>query len=222
MDTVDSPAGLVIAGAEAGDPAAAGLAREVRRVHLRYAREVVAAHGLCPFVADPEAAFGRFTVVLDHEPSLSVALAEIAAARGGVAHLVYPLVLSEAAPFERFGNRLHEQARAALGVELVHATFHPRMEGSRDSAARLVGLLRRAPDPFVQLVPHGLHEGGTVYADPGSLDPTKLPAPRPDHALEIFERLRSESIDDIERALREIRADRERSYAPYLAALTRG
>ena len=41
---------LVIAGELREHPASAAFAREVRRVHHRYAVEVVGAHRLCPFL----------------------------------------------------------------------------------------------------------------------------------------------------------------------------
>ena len=38
------------------------------------------------------------------------------------------------------------------------------MVGGTEHAARLVGILRRAPDPFVQLIPAGVQKGGTTIA----------------------------------------------------------
>ena len=56
-------------------PAAAAFAREVVRVHRRYATEIVAAHRLCPFVRDVDVAFGRFCVALTTEIDLTEACA---------------------------------------------------------------------------------------------------------------------------------------------------
>jgi hypothetical protein len=89
------------------------------------------------------------------------------------------------------------------------ATFHPSLAGEIDDPHRLIGLLRRAPDPFVQLIPEGLHEGGTVIvgAEPGR-----------DNAEANFDRLRGGGIEPILALLADIRADRDRSYAPFLRA----
>jgi hypothetical protein len=209
---------LVLAGALRDHPAAAALAREVRRVHHRYAVEVVAAHRLCPFLRDPDTAFGRFCVMLDREPSLAPALAAVLEAGARVVHLVYPLVDVGVAAFERFGNQLALEVAAAHATRPVHATFHPHMSGDARSPSRLVGLVRRAPDPFVQFVPEGLHEGGTVFADPAGMDPRSFLAPKaePGSALD---RLGPDAVDRIVALLADIRADRDASYASHLHAL---
>ncbi|MCC6522508.1 MAG: hypothetical protein IT373_07590 [Polyangiaceae bacterium] len=212
---------FVVAGALASHPLAAAFAAEVRRVHHRYAVEVVSGYRLCPHIGEPHASFGRFCVMLDRVPDLEAAVAEVAAgvADGMLVHLVYPLVDLEPTHFERFCNELHAEVARRLPDPPVHATFHPRLEGDALSPARMVGLLRRAPDPFVQFVPEGLHKGGTVFADLATLDlESLLKGPR-DYATRTFERLKSGGLDVLLGWLADIRADRDRSYAPYLQAL---
>jgi hypothetical protein len=86
------------------------------------------------------------------------------------------------------------------------------MAGDETSSHRLVGLLRRAPDPFVQLIPPGLSEGGTVLADSGVM-------PVEDRAEALFVRLGSDGIAAIRAAIADIQAERDARYAPYLEAL---
>ncbi len=237
--------GPEIAGALADHPAARALAAEVLRIHRRYADEVVGAFRLCPFFRDAESSFGHFCVMIDRLIDVTAACAAATRAPVSVVHLVYPRVDVAPPVFERFGNavgaalRSSDRERGSPSVSdrergspgasdregaspgaserpgLVVASFHPRMAGDRGAPARLVGLLRRAPDPFVQLVPEGLHEGGTTFAG------ADVPPP-PDTAAQTFARLaEGGGIDRVLALLEEIRGDRDRSYAPHLAALAR-
>ncbi len=204
---------------------AAELAEVVRRVHHRYATEVVGAFGLCPFMNDPETAFGKFVVVLDRALDVPLATECVLAAGVQVVHLIYPLIDAAPPVFERFGNSLHESvARRGRGGP-VHATFHRHMEGDDTSPARLVGVFRRAPDPFVQFVPEGLHQGGSTFIDLEKTDLLELvkaaprnPPPR-DNAKHNFARLTALDVARVQAILADIHADRDRSYAPFLAAL---
>lgn len=224
-------------------PAAEAFAAEVVRVHKRYALEVVAAYKLCPFLRDPDVAFGRFCVVLAEGPQVAHAREAYLAADNPVLHIVYPLARTAAPDFERFGGdagravrdiwRETPGAEARWGPEPpVIATFHRALAGDRSSPHRLIGILRRAPDPFVQIIPGGHHEGGTMVAPVADLDrmtPAELakllasrPPPPRDRARELFERLASADVDRIEALVADIHADRDRSYAPFLAELSRG
>lgn len=211
----------VIAGAFVTHPLAAEFARAVQRVHYRYAREVVSAFALCPFMNDPESAFGRFVVMLDRELELDAAVDQVLTAPG-VVHLIYPLFEGSAASLERFGNALHEAVRKrafAAGKDApVHATFHPAMDGDASSAARVVGFLRRAPDPFIQFVPEGLAKGGTQFVDPQTVDLAALVAEQR-QKRGLFERLSSSDLAAIARLQADIRAERDASYARFLGAL---
>jgi hypothetical protein len=196
----------------ASSPAAAALAREVRRIHHRYANEVVGAFGLCPFFRDAESSFGHFCVMLDRELDPEAACRQAREAAGSIVHLVYPRVRALPQIFERFGNGVGQALRRESRDAPVLASFHPEMAGDPGAAHRLVGLLRRAPDPFIQLVPEGLHEGGTIFA--GSEAP-----PRKDPSAVNFARLAGGELDKVLALLADIRADRDRSYAPHLSAL---
>ena len=207
---------MEVHGELAADPRARALAAEVERVQRRYAEEVVAAFGLCPFLRDVESGFGRFCVFLDPEPDLGRTVS-VALAGEGVAHLIFPLTTLGATAFERFGAAvgaaLKQRAHPSGGAPVI-ATFHPTLSGDSSSPHRLVGLLRRAPDPFIQLVPAGLHQGGTVFAGAAQ------GASQPDHGEETFARLRGVELERLLSTLSDVRADRDRSYAPYLQELS--
>lgn len=222
-------------------PVARPFAEQVVRVHRRYATEVVAAHQLCPFVRDVDVAFGRFVVVLTHQTIVPEAQDAYRRAENPVVHIVYPLLTGPSPDFERFGADVGRAARdvwrsippgdGRFGAEApVIATFHPRLAGERTSPHRLIGLLRRAPDPFVQIIPGGHHESGTTVAsltDIEKLSPEVLakilaavPPPPKDRAQETFKRLSAATLDDLAATVADIHADRDRSYAPFLPELS--
>lgn len=200
-----------LSGALADHPLAAPFAATVQRIHHRYAVEVVMELGVCPFLKDAESGFGEFHVVLDPalDPALLIRIAK--AAGTSVCHVIYPLATEPSPPFERF-------AAGALGVirkgdprAPVMAVFHPAMSGDPSAPHRLVGLLRHSPDPFVQFVPNGLHEGGTVLQGSGN-------EPQIDNASRNFGRLVPQKIEGLITRLADIRAERDRTYAPFLEA----
>lgn len=225
MTALDEELSLV--GSLVGHPAAAAFGREVRRVHHRYAEEVVAHFSLCPFMGDPRTAFGRFIVVLDKELQLELACEQIvgSAVDGGqLAHLVYPLVTMESRRFERFASSLHLAVRQKVLDQgghspPVHATFHPQMAGDETSQSKLVGLLRHAPDPFIQFVPQGLQQGGSTFLDPSKVDFASLVAEMKKKPATTFERLVPDALPELRRRLQEIRRDRDKSYEPFLQEL---
>lgn len=197
----------------------------VRRVHHRYATEVVDAYRLCPFMKDPETAFGEFVVVLSRSLDVALATARVLEADTQVVHLVYPLVTASPTEFERFGNAVHQGVASSGRGGPVHAAFHPEMAGDASTASKLVGLVRRAPDPFIQFIPEGLHVGGSTFVDLEHVDLTQLvktmpvPGQEKNNAKSNFERLAAEDLERIQDILKEIRAERDRSYAEFLDSL---
>lgn len=202
----------VVRGELAHHPEAPRFAAEVRRVHGRYADEVVAHYRLCPFMRDAATGFGRFYVLLDREPVLETALAAMEEADSAVVHLVLPCIHTPSPQFERFASRLGEQLRRRFSPAPVLAAFHPEMAGDETNSHRLVGLLRHAPDPFVQTIPEGLNHTGTVLAGAGV-------EPAVDPAEDNYRRLEGAGIAAVKIRLAEIMADRDSSYAPFLARL---
>lgn len=214
---------LHVFGPLAAHPSALGFAEEVFRVHQRYAADIVHRHGFCPFLKDLATGFGAFAVMLD--PGLDVALAVrvVAEQRASVGHLVYPLYQGPAAAFEAFSAEVTRGLRE-LPEAPATATFHPDLHGETDDAHRLIGVLRRAPDPFIQSVPPGLTGGGTTVfvGDVSKLeDVLAAIAARPkDISAENFGKAKAYGLDKLLGDLAAIRADRDRSYAPWLARLT--
>jgi hypothetical protein len=153
-------------GAKAGAEGAAELAEKSAALLERYVHEVVLAFRLCPFLHNPEGALGAVVVVLDVEPREETLADTIETLGAPIVHALYPLVSGDSPPFERFASRAGQVLRARIGRSApVSAAFHPRMHGETDDPHRLIGLLRRAPHPFVQYVPPDIPTGGgTVVA----------------------------------------------------------
>jgi hypothetical protein len=209
----------LVRGSLQGHPLAERFAAEVLRVHRRYAAEVVARNQLCPFLRDVDTGFGRFCVMLDAEPDVPTAVAAVLAAGTSVIHLVYPRAALPASPFEKFAGKLGEALKRSLPDAPVMATFHPALPGDGSNPSRLVGLLRRAPDPFVQLIPEGLHQGGTMFAGAADLEETTT-GEALDPAEANFAKMHGGFLEKLVALMDEIRADRDRSYAPFLEALS--
>ena len=80
-------------------------------------------------------------------------------------------------------------------------------------------MLRRAPDPFVQFVPEGLHKGGSFFIDPEAFLRGDYVLPKPDSSESTFERLECADFQRIQALQQDIKADRDRSYQPFLAEI---
>src|SRR5262245_25904900 len=123
--------GLSIEGPLRDHPAARPFAEEVLRIHQRYAREVVAAYQLCPFVRKDqealESAFGDFVVLLDPSLDIELALAAAARAQRDVVHLVYPCVRVPARDFEKFAGLVGKALAETRLHSPVLAAFHPEL-----------------------------------------------------------------------------------------------
>jgi hypothetical protein len=127
-----------------------GFARDTVRLLERYA-SAIDARGICPYMR--AGGLGDVIVVLDRALDIDLACGAIARTTAEVIHIVFPLAPRDGAgarAFERFCNDVATRVR---GRGSVHAAFHPAMAGGREDADRRVGLVRRAPDPFLQLVP---------------------------------------------------------------------
>jgi len=201
----------IVGGTFASHPLAPAFAGEVLRVHRRYATEIVQRFSLCPFTRDVDVAFGRFCVMLDHDPDQDAARRAVLAAKNPVVHVVFPLALPPANLFERFASALLASLRDHLDEMPVMAAFHPNLLGDRGTPYRLIGLLRRAPDPFVQLIPSGLHQGGTVFA----ATVEDYESSGEDRAEANFKKLSGASLDELFANAEDIKQDRDRSYAKF-------
>lgn len=204
-------------GAHRDHPRATEIATAAHALLVRYATEVVAKYGLCPFLRGVDAGLGAVGVILDTEPDLETAVAAIDHLAEPVLHIVYPVFTGTPSTFERFGSKLAEALRKRRSDPLVHASFHPGMTGGRENAYRLIGLLRQAPDPFVQFIPPGLQQGGTVMAgeDAGGES----------HADARFSRFMAggaELAEEVLGAIAELREERERTYGELARSIQAG
>jgi hypothetical protein len=193
----------------------------VHRVHRRYAAEVVAANRLCPFLRDVDTGFGAFVAMLDAgEPSVDATVEAVVAVENPVIHVVFPLARPAPSAFERFAGKVGQALKRALRNPPVMATFHPDLAGDAGDPHRLVGVLRRAPDPFVQFIPEGLNEGGTVFA--AAYETGSETGERVDPAQANFAKLEGGGVERLIALMADIRADRDASYAPFVKALELG
>lgn len=196
-------------GAQADAADAAAFAEVVADLMHRYARDIVARNHLCPFLHNVEAGLGAVCVGLDRSLDPAATARVIRATERDVVHVVFPLADRENSPaFERFGNSVAEALRKDGGAPMVHATFHPAMVGGRENAHRLVGLLRRAPDPFLQFIPPGMQSGGTVMQGE--------PLPKAPALRDTFTRMVGEGgLEAVVRELDALHQERAERYAAF-------
>ncbi len=216
--------------------------RQVRRILNRYLLEVVESFGLCPWArAARENAEIAIAVVIGTPPSrrrgqygddgLSLMVEQQALAAG--AQLIalpatkLAIVVVVDPQCDRIALReLRTKASAAIPSAGV-ADFHPDADADFATPARLVAFLRRAPDPFLQLVPFAILDavrGGVQTVDRAAqlallaTKPTGCPMalPREDIgdviAARNHARLAPDRGVEMLAILEDIEADRERSY----------
>ena len=124
----------------------AEIERHARRLLDRYLIEVVERFGLCPW-AEPARRRGELRVEIVH------AIGETAAAVGRIATDeraalgMVVLAASAISPLE-----LRKLRDDAIRPDVAIADFHPQGAGDLATPARLVPLLRRSPDPMLQVV----------------------------------------------------------------------
>lgn len=205
----------IVRGSLENHPLAAAFANEVLRVHSRYANEIVGAFSFCPFMKDVESSFGHFCVMLDAVPDRERTVEAVLEAKSSIIHVVFPLTGLASSPFERFAAEVRQTLSIRVRDAPVTAVFHPHLGGDFETPHRVVGVIRRAPDPFVQFVPEGLHEGGTVFME--SFDLSMLQAKS--HADQNFQKVQGAGGEEVLRRLADIHADRKKSYAPFLKEL---
>jgi len=183
------------------------------RLNDRYLHEAVVAFGLCPWAerAISGGELRRF-VAADEQPSLAVALGFIdELARAGSAVSVAMLIFAGATvaspAFDRFTEEVRradrERCRAEGRKDFVMAAFHPDAATSFGNPYQLVSFLRRTPDPTIQLVRAEI------------LEPMRAARPSlsDDIAQQNFARVSAEGPDRLDAVLRDIRRDRDQSYA---------
>ena len=135
--------------------AEAALVAAALRVNARYVEEVVIGWRLCPWAAHAWTE-GQVTqrVFTDAEPAVEPVAAFVdelvAKPDAAIGLAIFPRVACTLGAWERFAERV----RRARG-EFLAAAFHPDYrppDGPALDPARLVPLIRRTPDPTLQLV----------------------------------------------------------------------
>ena len=221
------------------------LDREARRLCQRYVDEVVLEFDLCPWAA-PALRAGRVQMfVIQREISEENAFDEAAndAARVlatctdtpeiELALLLFPRARVERLAFDGLLRRLRTSGGERA---FALAAFHPDAAPDRTTPERLIPFLRRSPDPMIQAVRSATLEriepasrSGTGFVDVTELVSLSLLAPEslltpPPEPLRLRiarqnERTLTErGVDAFERAVSDIIADRERTYARLDAA----
>jgi hypothetical protein len=133
----------------------ATLEDEALRLSARYVEEVVIGWDLCPWAArawrDGEVERRVFPSTRPEAGAVAAFVEELAARpRASVGLAIFPRVDLSVAAWDRFA----EEVRRAGGPFLV-AAFHPQPRGADaapPNAAALVSMIRRTPDPTLQLV----------------------------------------------------------------------
>jgi len=198
----------------ANSPRAAGsggaLAAEALRLNARYVDEVVVGWGLCPW-ADRAIREGRVRrrAILDEAPAPGAVLAfvdELAAAPDlAIGFAIFPRASLSAQGFDAFAEQVRRADRARGAPAFLVAAFHPFGADTFGSAPQLVSFVRRTPDPTLQLVRASL----LARLPPGASD---------DVGRENFAAVSARGPAALDALLRDIRRDREESYARLAAA----
>ena len=209
---------------------------EVLRINLRYLVEVVERFGLCPWARGARESGAVERRVVAGVPSLEPTMAvcdEVAGLETALIGLVvFPdaaaATVADAEAFDRFVESVRQQlARRAGGRPVMAmAAFHPCAAYSTKTAAQLVPLLRRSPDPTIQLVrfstldqlKRGPGGGGKFLFDGSAAAFLELERRR--HEVPISDRIAADNLATIEKegaatvqaVLDDIMADRARSY----------
>jgi hypothetical protein len=209
---------------------------EARRVHDRYLVEVVEAFGLCPWARDARIK-GRIhvhvTPVTTADPQLLLREVDVCMHASGIeiGMLLCPLLALSPKQLRHLTaevRALEEQRRPRGETQIAFADFHPIAVPDLTTAERLVPFLRRSPDPMLQIVRTDVlarvrrsqESSGTSYVDParlGSLALDQLHVPAPSLAERVAQAnmnaVQHAGVAALEAVLRDIHADRNRSYA---------
>jgi hypothetical protein len=198
----------------------AALCTEALRVNARYVEEVVIGWGLCPWAAQAwrDGAVARrvlmglaseqgaqiegvlgFIDEIAPDPTISIGLA------------IFPRATLTEAAWGTFAERLRRADRARrapdVAAPFLLAAFHPgsgENAASARNAGSLVSFIRRTPDPTLQLVRASLLDSaareGRDISD--------------DIARSNFAAVNARTPAALDALIREIRSDRDASYAP--------
>jgi hypothetical protein len=211
------------------------LIHEARRIYLRYAQEVVEALGLCPWAAQARRdGRVRKRVLTSVQPALVEILAAVEAvesdADAEIGLLIFPQLRSSRVEFQRLAASVREADAAHKGRDktlMALADFHPDAEPDMRSPERLIGFVRRSPDPTLQLVRRSAlaavrmtQDSGTRFVDASTLkalSPDELPHEPEPLARRIarhnHQTIAQLGVESVRARFDDIANDRDASYA---------
>jgi hypothetical protein len=194
------------------------LRAEALRLNTRYVNEVVLAWDLCPWAGKAFTAGQVWQrVLLAEAPAPEDVLPVLdeldAASDVAIGLLIFPRLVTRAAAFDAFAERVRraDHARRPDGAtsppspSFLVAAFHPHSGAPQTFATppQLVSFVRRTPDPTLQLVRTSVLRRATGEGPRVSDDVTRR----------NFETVNARGAAALDAVLREIRRDRDDSYA---------
>lgn len=210
------------------------LEREVFRVNDRYLVDFIEEFSFCPFARSGRVggATKRYMYYADTtnvEPLLELMLEVAADESQVVVQVVLPMIEVGPKEWALFCQQLTAMGNARWegGAVLACAPLHPELAFNMKSAATMIPLLRRSPDPTIQWVRldglESIYEGRskkTAYVEPGNImayleqeRPPSLYDRIANSNLSMAKRLRVEHVEEL---LAEYARDGKRSYARVL------
>jgi hypothetical protein len=200
-----------------GSDAPVGLEAEALRLCTRYINEVVLAWNLCPW-AEKAFASGqvRQRVLLAAQPAPEDALPFLDACDAepevAIGLLIFPRLAMRAPAFDAFAERVRradharrpDAATSPPAPSFLVAAFHPEPAAETFATPpQLVAYVRRTPDPTLQLVRTSVLRRATGEGPRVSDDVTRR----------NFETVSARGAAALEAVLRDLRRDRDESYA---------
>jgi hypothetical protein len=178
------------------------LAAQALRLNARYLDEIVVGWGLCPWAerALREGQVRRRVFAAETpppEPVLAFADELAADPTAAIGLAIFPRLPATPAAFDSFAERLR---RARRPPAFLIAAFHPFAADAFATAPQLVSFIRRTPDPTLQFVRASLLESLGAGVSAGV-------------ARQNFEAVTARGAAALDAALRDIRRDRDETYA---------
>jgi hypothetical protein len=193
-----------------------GLEAEALRLNTRYVEEVVLAWDLCPWAAKAfTSGEVRQRVLLDEAPTPEDAVPFIDELDGApeiaIGLLILPRFQIRAPAFDAFAERVRradharrpDAATSPPSPSFLIAAFHPGAAETFATPPQLVAFVRRTPDPTLQLVRTSVLRRATGEGPRVSDDVTRR----------NFETVGARGAAALDAVLRDIRRDRDESYA---------
>ena len=206
---------------------------QVLRINDRYLGEFVEHYNLCPFAKltrERGALFREMFADDDEAACLEVLKRWENESKLEIGMLIFPLTQLNPMGFDRFTKRLRETYEKPRGVAapLVLAPFHRQASFGCKTPAQMTMFWRRAPDPFIQVVPIALlravkgNAGSGKFLFDGSAAAFAELARRNRHssltehiAKENFGLLDEPGLAMLQQTLEAIFRDRDESYARF-------